>query len=208
MRWDIFLGRFNFTLTYRPGSKNLASVLCRPARFHSWPNSVPQLHRGCSFLVCREVMLEALGSVFNPGGGPPITLFIPESIHSEFLQWGDSSRVVCECSAVACYPGRIRWNCDSSSGGHPWPVTPGSLSPPVLCVPMGRPLISPLRGSFTHCIHWSHIAFIFLRLHILFSFWSTMCSGSAAFPDTLSLIRALSSPPGYGVCSARLSAPR
>uniref|UniRef100_A0A3P9J974 Gypsy retrotransposon integrase-like protein 1 n=1 Tax=Oryzias latipes TaxID=8090 RepID=A0A3P9J974_ORYLA len=104
-RWSLFLGRFNFTLTYRPGSRNLKpDALTRqfqlPASCDTTQDTI--LPRSCVvgaaiWEVEREVE-RALKDLPSPPECPTGLLFVPPSARSSVLQWGHNSK-------VACHPG-------------------------------------------------------------------------------------------------------
>ncbi|KAI2662144.1 Transposon Tf2-9 polyprotein [Labeo rohita] len=107
-RWALFFGRFDFTLSYRPGSKNvkpdsLSRIFDRSDR-PSTPESIfseTLIVSTLSWEVESKVRT-ALHGVTPPAGCPPNRLFVPESLRSEVIQWG-------HCSNVACHPGTSRW---------------------------------------------------------------------------------------------------
>lgn len=103
-RWALFLGRFNFTLTYRPGSRNQKpDALSRQfAPSEEEGATEPILPPSC---VVRAVtweieqkVQEALQEYPAPEGCPPNQLFVPPPVRSSVLQWGHSSK-------LACHPG-------------------------------------------------------------------------------------------------------
>uniref|UniRef100_A0A3B3E207 Gypsy retrotransposon integrase-like protein 1 n=1 Tax=Oryzias melastigma TaxID=30732 RepID=A0A3B3E207_ORYME len=104
-RWSLFLGRFNFSLTYRPGSRNMKpDALSRqfdiPASSPTSQNTI--LPRTCVvgaaiWEVEREVQ-RAQVNCPSPSECPPGLLFVPPPARSSVLQWG-------HCSKVACHPG-------------------------------------------------------------------------------------------------------
>ncbi|KAI2659925.1 Transposon Tf2-9 polyprotein [Labeo rohita] len=106
-RWALFFGRFDFTLSYRPGSKNvkpdsLSRIFDRSDR-PSTPESIfseTLIVSTLSWEVESKVRT-ALHGVTPPAGCPPNRLFVPESLRSEVIQWG-------HCSNVACHPGVSR----------------------------------------------------------------------------------------------------
>ena len=106
-RWALFLGRFNFTLSYRPGSRNCKpDALSRQTESQlSNDPSEPVLPASCfvgaaHWEVERQVK-EALSGDPGPGNEPPNCLFVPEDVRSQVLQWGHSSN-------LACHPGAAR----------------------------------------------------------------------------------------------------
>ncbi|KAK7879248.1 hypothetical protein WMY93_033967 [Mugilogobius chulae] len=114
-RWALFLGRFNFILTYRPGSRNIKpdalSRLSAPDIPESPPTSIlpatcfieddssPDPPASC--LVgsvhweIERVVREALRAQPDPGNGPTNCLFVPDAVRAPVLQWGHSSRLTC-----------------------------------------------------------------------------------------------------------------
>lgn len=105
-RWALFFGRFQFTITYRPGSKNVKpDSLSR--QFDLSEISVPDtiLPTSCilgalSWQVESNVK-KAQEAEPDPGGGPPNRLYVPTTARSEVLQWSHSS-------PLACHPGTSR----------------------------------------------------------------------------------------------------
>ena len=108
-RWALFLGRFDFTLTYRPGSKNVkADALSR--QFSSVSSAVqessdtvlpPTRVVGAVTWPIDSVIKEALQAQPDPGNGPPNRQFVPDAARPQVLEWGHSS-------PVACHPGERR----------------------------------------------------------------------------------------------------
>lgn len=85
-RWMLFFGRFNFTLTYRPGSRNIKpDVLSRQFSPDEQPEEpetilpssqmVASLTWEIESLICRAQVQQP-----DPGNGPPNSLFVPESV--------------------------------------------------------------------------------------------------------------------------------
>ncbi len=103
-RWALFFGRFDFSISYRPGSKNIKpDALSRIFDISDRPVSpeciIPER------LVVSAVTWEieskvrtALEGVTPPPGCPTGRLFVPEGLRSNVIQWG-------HCSNVACHPG-------------------------------------------------------------------------------------------------------
>ncbi len=106
-RWALFFGRFDFSISYRPGSKNIKpDALSRIFDISDRPVSpeciIPER------LVVSAVTWEieskvrtALEGVTPPPGCPTGRLFVPEGLRSNVIQWG-------HCSNVACHPGIVR----------------------------------------------------------------------------------------------------
>ncbi len=106
-RWALFFGRFDFVLSYRPGSKNvkpdaLSRIFDRSER-PSTPECILPESLFVSTLVweVESKVKRALQGVTPPAGCPPNRLFVPESVRSDVIQWG-------HCSNVACHPGVSR----------------------------------------------------------------------------------------------------
>ncbi|XP_056094883.1 uncharacterized protein LOC130073475 [Rhinichthys klamathensis goyatoka] len=103
-RWALFFGRFDFVLSYRPGSKNIKPDSLSRIFDRSERPSTPE----CIFpetLIVSTLTWEveskvksALEGVTPPPGCPPNRLFVPEGLRSDVIQWG-------HCSNVACHPG-------------------------------------------------------------------------------------------------------
>ncbi|KAK7916542.1 hypothetical protein WMY93_012303 [Mugilogobius chulae] len=116
-RWALFLGRFNFVLTYRPGSRNVKpDALSRQStteEFDSQPgpiippsclvdspdstdkSSAPTFLLGAVGWEIERVVQEAQRTQPDPGNGPPGCLFVPDSVRSKVLQWGHNSKLTC-----------------------------------------------------------------------------------------------------------------
>ncbi|KAI2647543.1 Transposon Tf2-9 polyprotein [Labeo rohita] len=103
-RWALFFGRFNFTLSYRLGSKNVKPDSISRIFDHSDHPSTPESIFPETLIVSTltwEVetrVKTALEGVTPPVACPPNRLFVPEELRSEVIQWG-------HCSNVACHPG-------------------------------------------------------------------------------------------------------
>ena len=167
--WALLFSRFNFTLTYRPGSKNIrADALSRVFRGEHPPkitNPSPILPPtrvvGVVTWGLESAVRAAQCAQPAPTGGPRNRLFVPESVRSRVLVWGHSSQFVCHPrnSRTSQFIRRCFWwptleddvrefvaaceVCAQSKASHRPPV--GLLRP--LPIP-GRP--------------WSHIALDFV----------------------------------------------
>ena len=144
-RWALFLGRFQFTLTYRPGSKNikpdaLSRQFALPLEDTAGSTILPSACVvGAAGWEIEGVVQGAQRDQPVPQGCPPDRLFVPEVVRSPVLQWGHAS-------CIACHPGcRAHWpSCNNGSGGLPWRPIPRSSSRPVLSAPGVRHPIKPL----------------------------------------------------------------
>uniref|UniRef100_A0A8C5C6Y7 Gypsy retrotransposon integrase-like protein 1 n=1 Tax=Gadus morhua TaxID=8049 RepID=A0A8C5C6Y7_GADMO len=103
-RWALFFNRFDFTLSYRPGTRNVKpDSLSR--QFQS-DNSPTQHERILpTKVVIGAVTWDIVDKVKRSQAGQPIPsacpdnrLYVPVSLRSQVLQWGHSSR-------LACHPG-------------------------------------------------------------------------------------------------------
>lgn len=117
-RWALFLGRFNFTLTYRPGSRNIKpDALSRQSASEPQSQSEPILPPSCleerpelpetprlvgaMHWEIERIVRDAQRSQPDPGNGPQGCLFVPDSARSNVLQWA-------HCSKLTCHPGISR----------------------------------------------------------------------------------------------------
>ena len=110
-RWALFFSRFDFTLTYRPGSKNVrADALSR--QFSNEDPAVQEESDSDTILpparvvgvvtwAIDAVVRQALENQPDPGNGPQNRQFVPDAVRTPVLEWGHSSR-------VACHPGERR----------------------------------------------------------------------------------------------------
>ena len=102
-RWALFFSRLNFSLTYRPGSKNVrADALSRVFPSETSDNSpTPNTILPLAWVVdvvtwgIESAVRMAQRSQPDPGGGPRNCLFVPTTVRSKVLQWGHSSRLAC-----------------------------------------------------------------------------------------------------------------
>ena len=98
-RWLLFFLRFNYLLTYRPGSKNikpdaLSRLYDRPEEERP-PEVIvpaPRILASVSLDIVTTVQ-EAQLREPDPGGGLLGRLFVPAEVRSQVLQWGHSSRM-------------------------------------------------------------------------------------------------------------------
>lgn len=100
-RWALFFSRFDFTLTYRPGSRNVKpDALSRQFGAEERPpteETVLPSSRVIGALTwdIESTVRQAQRREPDPGNGPPNRLFVPEAARSEVLQWSHSSKLTC-----------------------------------------------------------------------------------------------------------------
>ncbi len=106
-RWALFFGCFNFTISYRPGSKNgkpdtLSRIFeVEPGFSSPVPIVPPNRVIAAVTLEVDSRVREALDSLTITARCPESLLFVLESVRTSILQWGHSSR-------LACHPGVAR----------------------------------------------------------------------------------------------------
>ncbi len=103
-RWALFFGRFDFSISYCPGSKNIKPDALSPIFDHSERPSfsepiVPQkmFISAVTWEIESKVRMASQG-VTPPPGCPLGRLFVPKCLRSEVIRWG-------HCSKVASHPG-------------------------------------------------------------------------------------------------------
>ena len=104
-RWALFFTRFNFTLSYRPGSRNTkpdalsrmfqGDETCKEDLTPILPS--PCVVEALTWDIERQVQ-EAIRDQPAPSACPTNRLFVPENLRSQVIQWGHDSR-------LACHPG-------------------------------------------------------------------------------------------------------
>ncbi|KAG1924807.1 hypothetical protein F2P79_025921 [Pimephales promelas] len=152
-RWALFFGRFDFSLSYRPGSKNIKPDSLSRIFDQSERPSTPECILPETLVVStlrwevESKVMKALEGVTPPPDCPPNRLFVPEECRSDVIQWG-------HCSSVACHPevNRIVIWSGNDSGGHLWLVTSAVLSWLALFVPLVNPPIDPQMGYSNRCL--------------------------------------------------------
>ena len=100
-RWALFFGRFNFTLSYRPGSKNIKPDALSRIFERGPPDPEraailsPSLVVGAASWGIEQQVLQALVGLDVPAGCPKERLFVPPEIRSAVLLWGHDSKMFC-----------------------------------------------------------------------------------------------------------------
>jgi len=88
-RWALFFSRFNFSLTYRPGSRNVKPDALSRLYSSDIPEStaVSILPKSCVVgalsLEINNIIQEALREQPDPGNGPPNRQFVPDAARSK-----------------------------------------------------------------------------------------------------------------------------
>ena len=107
-RWALFFTRFNFTISYKPGSENIrADALSRQFLDTSSPKPEPETILPASRFLgaltweIEAEVIRALETDPGPGGGPSGRLYVTPSLRSKVLTWGHTSK-------LAGHPGATR----------------------------------------------------------------------------------------------------
>lgn len=96
-RWSLFFNRFKFTLSFRPGSKNIKpDALSRQFEPSEKPCCPEPIVPGSRIVA--PILWDLESSIRkahqqhpDPGNGPSGSLFVPNSMRSDVLQWAHSS---------------------------------------------------------------------------------------------------------------------
>uniref|UniRef100_A0AAQ4QLT0 Gypsy retrotransposon integrase-like protein 1 n=1 Tax=Gasterosteus aculeatus aculeatus TaxID=481459 RepID=A0AAQ4QLT0_GASAC len=103
-RWALFFNRFNFSLSYRPGSKNTkADALSRlfdPGSAPRSPSTIlpPSCVVGAVTWAIEQRVRQANVNGQVPDGCPPNRLFVSIPLRPQVIHWAHTSR-------VSCHPG-------------------------------------------------------------------------------------------------------
>ncbi|KAL0203584.1 hypothetical protein M9458_001602 [Cirrhinus mrigala] len=166
-RWALFFGRFDFTISYRPGSKNVKPDSLSRIFDHTDRPSTPKSIFPETLIVSTltwEVETKvktALEGVTPPVACPPNRLFVPEELRSEVIQWG-------HCSNVACHPG-VNRTIHVVKQRFWWPLMARDVRSFVLACSVcaigktsNRPPDGLLQPLLVPSRPWSHIALDFV----------------------------------------------
>ncbi len=166
-RWALFFGRFDFTISFRPGSKNIKpdalSRLFESPDTSSTPEGIISPGRviGAAIWGIERLVKRALSRSVVPRNVPRNLLFVPVTARFVVLQWAHSSK-------LTVHPG-VRGTLSAIRQRFWWPTlerdarrfiasctvcaqTKSSNSPPAGLL---RPLPIPSRP-------WSHVALDFI----------------------------------------------
>lgn len=109
-----FFTSFNFTLSFRPGSRNIKpDALLRQflegEELAEGPATI--LPPPCVVTTLTWDIEEMVWIATEGQPGPRVGLYVPDNLCPEVLKWGHSSR-------VACHPGELVISSTNVSGGH------------------------------------------------------------------------------------------
>ena len=97
-RWAMFFNRFDYVLTYRPGSKNVKHDALSRMFDHLDKEAIPEpvvpenrILAPVQWDIERGVH-DALATNPDPGGGPPNRLFVPVRLRPRVLRWAHASK--------------------------------------------------------------------------------------------------------------------
>ncbi|KAK7896247.1 hypothetical protein WMY93_021572 [Mugilogobius chulae] len=156
-RWALFLGRFNFTLTYRPGSRNikpdaLSRQLALTVDSSEEPILPPACVIGAAAWDVEKTVQEALVNQPSPDGCPRVVCLCLNLPGLRF----SSGVIRLKLPAILVSTAPLPFF-SSASGGHQCPQTPRSLLQPVQSVPVVNRLTVLQLVFFVH--------FLFLTAH-------------------------------------------
>ncbi|XP_070401394.1 uncharacterized protein [Nothobranchius furzeri] len=165
-RWSLFFSRFNFLISYRPGTKNTKpDALSRqyaPDRDNPPSTILPSnCVVGSVTWEIREQVLEALKTDPGPDNGPPGKLFVPQSVRGKVIHWAHAgrfslhpgvARTVALIKRTFWWPSIFKDTKDYVSGCHTCSQHKGDHRLPAGLL---QPLPTPSRP-------WSHIALDFV----------------------------------------------
>ena len=166
-RWSLFFSRFNLSISYRPGSKNLKpDALSRLYAPHdSVKEPSPILPPTCTFGALQweilDLISQALPADPDPGNGPPNRTYVPSSVRPRLIQWAHSEK-------LSAHPGILR-TIKFISRRFWWPDLPKDVKQFVLACPVcaqnkpsNRPPAGLLQSLPVPERPWSHIALDFV----------------------------------------------
>lgn len=166
-RWSLFFTRFNFTLSYRPGSRNqkpdaLSRQFQREDPALDPAPILPSAHLIAAVTWPIEARVRAaLADQPGPSACPDGKLYVPDSLRSEVLQWAHASQ-------VSCHPGARR-TLGVLQQGFWWPTMGKDVQGYVSACPVCAQH-KPSRQAPAGLLHtlpvprrpWSHISLDFV----------------------------------------------
>uniref|UniRef100_A0A1A8MKZ8 Gypsy retrotransposon integrase-like protein 1 n=1 Tax=Nothobranchius pienaari TaxID=704102 RepID=A0A1A8MKZ8_9TELE len=165
-RWSLFFSRFNFQLSYRPGSKNTKpDALSRQYALDRETEPATILPPSCVIggvtWEIRNQVLEALKTDPGPNNCPPGRLYVSQPLRSKVIHWAHTGkfslhpgvgRTVALIRRSFWWPSMYKDAKDYVSGCHTCSQQKGDHRPPAGFL---QPLPIPSRP-------WSHIALDFV----------------------------------------------
>ncbi|KAL2093003.1 hypothetical protein ACEWY4_010315 [Coilia grayii] len=167
-RWSLFFSRFNFSLSYRPGSRNvkpdvLSHLFQKEDDNLQGPVPILSGSRMVAAITCdveRQVS-RALRDQPGPSACPDGKLLVPDALRSQVLQWGHDS-------LLACHPGVTRTS-QLIARRCWWPDLEREVREYVLACPVcnhnktsNRPPAGLLQPLPVPSRPWSHISLDFV----------------------------------------------
>ena len=166
-RWSLFFSRFDFTLSYRPGHKNVKpDALSRrfPSRERppeSYTILPPHCVLGAVQFEIESAVISAQSGEAGPSQCPSNRLYVPDSVRPQVLQWGHSSQLSCHPGSrrTQAFIGRRFWWSSMKKDVHDFVqscvVCAGNKTSTRLPAGLLQPLSVPRRP-------WSHISLDFV----------------------------------------------
>uniref|UniRef100_A0A3B3H6Q5 Gypsy retrotransposon integrase-like protein 1 n=1 Tax=Oryzias latipes TaxID=8090 RepID=A0A3B3H6Q5_ORYLA len=98
-QWCLFFDRFHFTITYRPGSRNVKpDALSRKYSPSEQPTSTILPSTCIIGNLTWDIETKVLQALSKDNNHPPVprgTLYVPPDLRSEVITWGHTSRMAC-----------------------------------------------------------------------------------------------------------------
>ncbi|XP_036003961.1 uncharacterized protein LOC110367566 [Fundulus heteroclitus] len=98
-RWSLFFSRFNLSISYRPGSKNIKpdalSRMFSPEELPKEPAPIlpPSCTVGSLHWEIEDLISQAAQAEPDPGNGPPGKTYVPSSVRPQVLHWFHSTKL-------------------------------------------------------------------------------------------------------------------
>ncbi len=154
---SLFFNRFQFILSFCPGTKNLKpDALSRVYANSNQEDLITSIITSSKIVSPVQWELEntirqAQVQEPDPGGGPTNCLFVPKSVRSQVLQWGHSSRLTCHPGTICTLefpwiPPETILVADHMQSGESLSSLTSGFAPSSLYTL--KILVSPLRGFY------------------------------------------------------------